>query len=157
MKKIQWKPLVISLLISLGTGAVSAYLTSDSMEQYTTLYKPPFAPPGWVFPLVWNLLFILMGVAAYRIYLSGAAERQQALKLYGIQLLVNACWSVIFFRFHAYLLAFAWLLLLWYLVWLTAKEFYTIDKTAGKLMIPYLIWLTFAGYLNLAIAVHYTF
>ena len=157
MKKIQRKPLLGSLLISLGTGAVSAFLASDSMEKYSSLYKPPLAPPGWAFPVVWNILFILMGVAAYIIYESDAPGKAQALKLYGVQLLVNAFWSVIFFRFDAYFLAFAWLLLLWYLVYLTIKQFKDINETAARLLIPYLVWLTFAGYLNLAIAVHYIF
>lgn len=155
MSKIQAKPLIVSLLISLGTGALGAILTRGSMEQYNNLYKPPFSPPGWVFPVVWTILFILMGIAAYLVYISDAPEKWVGLKLYFIQLLLNVGWSVIFFRLNAYQLAFAWLLLLWYIVFLTAKEFYKINPLAGKLMVPYLLWLTFAGYLNLAIALFY--
>lgn len=155
MGKIQWKPLMISLLISLGTGAVSAILSQNIMEKYEALYKPPLSPPGWVFPVVWTILYILMGIAAYLVYVSDTPESDQAIKLYAVQLVVNAGWSIIFFGFGIYLFAFAWLLLLWYLVFLTAKQFYDINPTAGKLMIPYIIWLTFAAYLNLAIAIHY--
>ena len=155
MSKLQIKPLLVSLSISLGAGALSALLTTDSMEKYRNLYKPPLSPPGWVFPVVWTVLFILMGIAAYYVYISNSPEKWVGLKLYFIQLLLNVGWSVIFFRLNAYQLAFAWLLLLWYMVFLTAKEFYKIDSKAGKLMIPYLIWLTFAAYLNLAIALHY--
>lgn len=155
MRKLQIKPLVISLLISLGTGGLSALLTADSMRQYENLYKPPLSPPGIVFPIVWTILFILMGIAAYFVYIAESSDRESALKLYFIQLILNLGWSIIFFSFRAYLLAFAWLLLLWYMVYLTTKEFYKIDKKAGILMIPYILWITFAAYLNLAIALHY--
>lgn len=132
-------------------------LTSNSMEKYNRLYQPPLAPPGWVFPVVWTVLFILMGIAAYLVYISDAADKKQALILYVIQLVVNAGWSLIFFGLNAYLVAFAWLLLLWYLVFMTLKQFWSINPWAGKLLVPYLVWLTFAGYLNLAIAIHYMF
>ncbi len=152
---IKLKPLFISLLISLGTGAISSLLTPIVSEQYQMLYKPPLAPPGWLFPIVWTILFILMGVAAYLVYISDAPNKDLALKLYLIQLVVNVGWSVLFFRLDAYLLAFTWLLLLFFLVYLTAKEFYKSNKVAGYLMIPYLIWLIYAGYINLAIAIYY--
>ena len=153
--KIKPKPLFISLLISLGTGAISALLTPNVSEQYQTLYQPPLAPPGWLFPIVWTILFILMGVAAYLVYMSDSPDKDTALRLYLIQLVVNVGWSVIFFRLNAYLLAFTWLLLLFFLVYLTTKEFYKINKTAGYLLIPYLLWIIYAGYINLAIAVYY--
>ncbi|MBR3762722.1 MAG: tryptophan-rich sensory protein [Lachnospiraceae bacterium] len=152
---IKPKPLFISLLISLGTGAISALLTPNVSEQYQTLYQPPLAPPGWLFPIVWTILFILMGVAAYLVYMSDSPDKDTALRLYLIQLVVNVGWSVIFFRLNAYLLAFTWLLLLFFLVYLTTKEFYKINKTAGYLLIPYLLWIIYAGYINLAIAVYY--
>lgn len=152
---IKPKPLFISLLISLGTGAISALLTPNVSEQYQTLYQPPLAPPGWLFPIVWTILFILMGVAAYLVYMSDSPDKDIALRLYLIQLAVNVGWSVIFFRLNAYLLAFTWLLLLFFLVYLTTKEFYKINKTAGYLLIPYLLWIIYAGYINLAIAVYY--
>ncbi len=154
-QNIKLKPLFISLLLSLGTGALSSLFTPDSRGQYSTLYKPPFAPPGWLFPVVWTILFILMGVAAYLVYVSDSPGKTEALKLYLVQLLVNFGWSIIFFRWNAYFLAFTWLLLLLYLVYLTTKEFYEIDKIAGILLIPYLVWLVYAGYINLSIALYY--
>ena len=97
---IKPKPLFISLLISLGTGALSALLTPNVSKQYQTLYKPPLAPPGWLFPIVWTILFILMGVAAYLVYISDSPDKNTALRLYLIQLVVNVGWSVIFFQLN---------------------------------------------------------
>lgn len=155
LPNIKPRPLFISLLLSLGTGALSSLFTADSREQYAALYKPPFAPPGWIFPIVWTILFILMGIAAYLVYVSDSPEKKDALTLYLIQLFVNFSWSIIFFGWNAYFLAFTWLLLLLYLVYLTTKEFYEINKLAGILLIPYLIWLVYAGYINLSIALYY--
>lgn len=161
LENVQWKPLLVSLGVSLGVEALSGLLTAGSMDTYAKLYKPPLAPPGWVFPVVWTILFVLMGISAYLVYVTArknnvpSSQVRSAYLWYGAQLVVNMGWSVIFFVFHAYLLAFAWLLLLWYLVFVTACKFYKISPLAGKLMIPYLLWLTFAAYLNLAIAIHY--
>ena len=135
------KPLLISLLISLGTGVIAGFLTFKSMEQYQEMYRPPLSPPGWV-----------MGIAAYRIYMKD--PKAEVLKLYLIQLAVNFLWPILFFNFGWQLFAVVWLLLLWYLVLVMIKEFAKIDEGAAKLMIPYLIWLTFASYLNIAIALH---
>lgn len=146
------KPLLISLLISLGTGAVAGFLTSGSMEKYQEMYRPPLSPPGWVFPVVWLILYALMGIAAYWIYRKD--PKAEALKLYLIQLAVNFIWPILFFNLEWYLISVIWLLLLWYLVFVMIKEFDRIDECAGKLMIPYLFWLTFAAYLNIAIALH---
>ena len=160
--QIQWKPLAVSLGISLGVEALSGLLTSGSMDIYEKIYKPPLAPPGWIFPVVWTVLFILMGISAYLVYVKAKQnsglwqQARSAFFWYAAQLVINMGWSLIFFVLHAYLLAFAWLLLLWYLVFVTAFKFYKISPLAGKLLIPYLVWLTFAAYLNLAIAVHYT-
>ena len=146
------KPLLISLLISLGTGVIAGFLTFTSMEQYQEMYHPPSSPPGWVFPVVWLILYTLMGIAAYRIYMKD--PKAEVLKLYLIQLAVNFLWPILFFNFGWQLFAAVWLLLLWYLVLVMIKEFAKIDEGAAKLMIPYLIWLTFASYLNIAIALH---
>lgn len=155
MKKINWKVLAVSLGITLGAGGLSGLLTAGSMGQYENMYQPPLAPPGWIFPIVWTILYILMAVAAYLVIQSGSPEKEQAIKLYLGQLLVNVLWPVLFFVMETYLPAFAWLILLWYLIWKTIQVFASIDKWAGYLMIPYLLWVTFAGYLNLAIALHY--
>lgn len=153
--KIQWKALILSLVISLGTGFVSSLLTPNIREDYAQLYRPPLAPPGWVFPVVWTVLFVLMGLAAYFVYVSDSDQKETAIKLYLIQLLFNLGWSVIFFRFGAYLPAFVWLIILWFLVFIMVKKFSEIDELAGKLVMPYLLWLTFAAYLNLSIALYY--
>ena len=145
-------PLLVSLLISLGTGVISGFLTFGSMAQYQEMYHPPFSPPGWVFPVVWLLLYTLMGIASYRIYLKN--PKAEALKLYLIQLAVNFFWPVFFFNLGWQLFAAVWLLVLWYLVFVMIKEFARIDEGAARLMIPYLVWLTFAAYLNIVIALH---
>ncbi len=153
---INWKALIISLALSLGTGVVSSLLSGGGMQMYQNMYQPPLAPPGWLFPIVWTILYVLMGIAAYLIYeepVSG--DRRLALLLYGVQLFFNGVWSLIFFGAQAYFLAFAWLVLLWFFIYLTAKQFLQLNKTAGILMMPYLLWVTFAGYLNLAIAIYY--
>lgn len=145
-------PLLVSLLISLGTGVIAGFLTFGSMAQYQEMYHPPLAPPGWVFPVVWLLLYTLMGIASYRIYLKN--PKAEALKLYLIQLVVNFFWPVFFFNLGWQLFAAVWLLVLWYLVFVMIKEFARIDEGAARLMIPYLVWLTFAAYLNIVIALH---
>ena len=145
-------PLLVSLLISLGTGVIAGFLTFGSMAQYQEMYHPPLAPPGWVFPVVWLFLYTLMGIASYRIYLKN--PKAEALKLYLIQLAVNFFWPVFFFNLGWQLFAAVWLLVLWYLVFVMIKEFARIDEGAARLMIPYLVWLTFAAYLNIVIALH---
>lgn len=145
-------PLLVSLLISLGTGVIAGFLTFGSMAQYQEMYHPLLAPPGWVFPVVWLLLYTLMGIASYRIYLKN--PKAEVLKLYLIQLAVNFFWPVFFFNLGWQLFAAVWLLVLWYLVFVMIKEFARIDEGAARLMIPYLVWLTFAAYLNIVIALH---
>ena len=144
--------LLVSLLISLGTGVIAGFLTFGSMAQYQEMYHPPLAPPGWVFPVVWLFLYTLLGIASYRIYLKN--PKAEALKLYLIQLAVNFFWPVFFFNLGWQLFAAVWLLVLWYLVFVMIKEFARIDAGAARLMIPYLVWLTFAAYLNIVIALH---
>lgn len=152
--KIDWRSLIVSIGIALGVGVLSSFLAPSISGQYETIYKPALAPPGWLFPIVWTVLYILMGIAAYIIYESPDGEaRRSALLYYGAQLVVNLIWPVIFFRCEAYVTAFFWLLLLWYLVFITFRKFTEINQLAGNLLIPYLVWLTFAGYLNLAIAI----
>lgn len=152
---INIKTLAVSIAISLGAGLLSAFLTGGSMRQYADMYQPPLAPPGWVFPIVWTILYILMGIAAWRVFESQGADRRLAISLYGNQLLLNIVWPLLFFNLQIYFFAFAWLLLLWLMIYLTMRQFAMLDQKAGILLIPYLVWVTFAGYLNLAIAIHY--
>lgn len=151
--KIQWKTLLICLAIPLAVGGVSAWVTMGAMEDFAALNQPPLSPPGWLFPVVWTILFLLMGLASYLI-VTGSGHRSQthsALTVYGIQLAVNFFWSLIFFNWQAYLFAFIWLLLLWALIFVTIRRFAAIRPLAGWLLVPYLLWVTFAGYLNLGI------
>ncbi len=148
--KIQWKRLILCIAIPLAVGGISALLTSSGMETFQALSKPPLSPPGWLFPVVWTLLYILMGIASYLVLASGKPSRS-ALTFYGLQLLFNFFWSIIFFNLERYLFAFVWLIALWILIFITTVLFYKISKPAGYLMIPYLLWVAFAGYLNLFI------
>ncbi len=142
------KPLIVSLLISLGVGGLSALLTREGMKAYDLAIQPPLSPPDWVFGVVWTILYALMGIAAYRIWLTGSGERSGALGLYAAQLLFNFVWSLIFFNARRYGFALLWLAVLWLLILLTVIRFSRLDRTAGRLMIPYLVWVTFALYLN---------
>lgn len=148
---IQWKKLFVCIAIPLVVGGLSAALTKDSMELYETVQKPALTPPGWIFPVVWTILFVLMGIASYLI-LTTEKSKDTALRVYGLQLAVNFFWSILFFNLQQYQLSFFWLLLLWLLVFITTVLFYQISKPAGYLMLPYLLWVTFAGYLNFSIS-----
>ncbi len=147
-RSIQWKPLLISLLISLGIGGISGLIIRGQTGVYQSLNLPPLSPPSWLFPIAWTILYILMGIAAYLVYLSDPKCRKPALIIYAVQLVVNFIWSPIFFNLHAYLLAFIWLVVLWLLLVATIKLFYQCNKAAGWLLVPYLAWITFAGYLS---------
>lgn len=151
--KINGKALVIGIAIPLATGGLSALLTGGGMARFAQVNKPPLSPPGWLFPVVWTILYILMGIAAYLVYVADedAESKAKALSVYGYQLVVNFLWPVFFFDFGWYLFSFFWLLLLWVLVVQTIRLFSQISETAGYLLIPYLIWLSFAAYLNLGI------
>lgn len=153
MPKIQWKKLIICLLIPLAVGGLSALLTMDAMASFSSLDQPPLSPPAWLFPVVWTILYLLMGLASYLVAVSGARRSQTnaALTVYALQLAVNFLWSPIFFNWQAFLLAFLWLILLWILIFVTLRRFAAISPIAGWLLVPYLIWVTFAGYLNLGI------
>lgn len=148
------KKFIVCVAIPLLVGAVSGFLSQNSKEVFATLTKPPLSPPSYVFPIVWTILFVLMGIASYLVLTSGAEEEevQSALQVYGLQLVVNFFWSIFFFRFGWYAFSFAWLVLLWFLILRTIKAFYPISKISAYLLMPYLAWVSFAGYLNLAIA-----
>lgn len=145
--------LIISVLLAEGIGFLSGFLSMPSSSTYETFNKPSFSPPGWVFPIVWTVLFFLMAVSAYRIWMKGKSgdDVKKALVLYGIQLFFNFLWSIVFFRFRLYAIAFLELLLLLVFILLTCFEFYKIDKLAAYLMVPYVAWVSFAGVLNFTI------
>ena len=151
LKKL--KPYIISVIIALAVGGLSALLTKNNMSIFEKINMPPLSPPSVVFPIVWAVLYILMGISSAIIYKNGTdrEEVQSALKVYALQLAVNFFWSLIFFNMQAYLFALIWLVLLWVLVIVMIVKFKKISPAAAWLQIPYLLWITFAGYLSLMI------
>lgn len=145
------KPYLISVVIPLAVGAVAGVLTKDSFAQYRQLSMPPLSPPAWLFPVVWTILYVLMGLSSARISLSADDGRSAALRLYGWQLAVNFCWPLLFFRWQLRLLALFWLALLVVLIVIMLKRFAAIDKWAAYMEVPYLLWSLFALYLNAAV------
>lgn len=147
---VNLKTLATAAVIPLAVGAVSGWITRDSMDTYGQLVRPPLSPPGWVFPAVWTVLFLFMGIASYLVYAADAPQQSitRALSLYALQLAVNFVWPILFFRFEWYFVSFLWLVLLWVLIFGTIVLFYQISKPAAWLLVPYLLWVTFAGYLN---------
>lgn len=152
MKK-STRNLIICIAIPLVVGGLSALLTKDSMIMFQYIKKPPLSPPAWLFPIVWTVLYVLMGLASYLVFSSKKPKKQvdTALIFYAVQLVFNFFWSLIFFNRGNYLFALIWILALWVLIIITAIKFYNIDKRAGFLMLPYFLWVTFAAYLNYAI------
>lgn len=147
-----WKPYVFFIALSEAVGALAGFLTRNGMAAYELLEKPPLTPPDIVFPIVWGILYALMGIGAARIYLAPPSDdRTYSLKLFYLQLAANFLWSLIFFNLQAFGFAFFWLLFLWLLIFLMIRSFAKVDKIAARLQIPYLIWVTFAGYLNLMV------
>ncbi len=151
--KIKKSVLVICIAIPLIVGVAAALLSGGGMEAFATLNKPPLSPPAWLFLVAWTILYTLMGISSYLVLSSDASETQiqSAMNIYALQLLVNFLWPTFFFNFQWYLFSFFWLVLLWMLVLLMIWKFKDISKVAAYLNIPYLLWLTFAGYLNFSI------
>ena len=151
--KIKWKPLLLALALPLAVGGFSAFLTRDGMRAFASLRQPPLSPPAWLFPVVWTLLYLSMGLASYLVWVSGVSDRRRdrALTVYGLSLAASFLWPILFFTVQAWLAAFLLLLLLWALVGIAALLFGAITPRAGKLLLPYLAWLTFAAYLNLGV------
>ena len=153
MKKETWKTYALWIGLSVGVGALSGWLTREGSRIFSeAVSQPPLSPPAWVFPVVWTILYTLMGISAARISLAPQSrERSTGLNLFVAQLIVNFFWSLIFFNAQAYGLAFFWLLLLWGLVLAMILTFHQVDPLAAKLQIPYLLWLTFAAYLSFGV------
>ena len=144
----------VSIAIPLLVGGLSALLTMGNMRLYGEIIQPPLAPPPIIFPIVWTVLYVLMGVSAAMIYNDRRvekSERTSALMPYAASLFVNFFWSILFFNFRAFLPAFIWLILLEFLIIITIISYRKINTGAAYLQIPYAIWVAFAGYLNIAI------
>lgn len=153
MEKRGWRPAVVSILIAELVGQVGHLLAGNIGSGYAALIKPALAPPGWLFVPVWIVLYALMGYAAYRIWVSDSSKKRGAMALYTAGLLLNIIWPLIFFRLEALWPAAVLLIVLLVLTVLTAQKFSNIDRVAGRLLIPYLIWLLYAAYLNIGFAI----
>lgn len=148
------KPYIIAVLLTLAVGGLASLLTSSNTDVYNNLNRPALAPPPILFPIVWSVLYILMGIGAGHVYaLRNSAPKSVScgIKLYIIQLVMNFLWTIIFFNTQAFLFAFIWLALLWILIILMIFKFKEVSPAAAYLQIPYILWVTFAGYLNFMI------
>lgn len=144
--------LICSLLIPLLVGCFSALLTMDDMKAYETLRRPPLAPPGWLFPIVWGVLYVLMGLASYFVMTTHTSVLGKwiAMSFYYTQLLMNFFWPILFFTYSRYTLSLVWLFVMWVLIFVCMLKFFRIRKIAGVFMGVLLTWTTFATYLNFA-------
>lgn len=151
--KRKYTPYIFFVGITEAVGALSGYLSRDAMMLYRdTATKPPLSPPGWVFPVIWGLLYALLGIGAAMVWRSPPSRvRSRGLNLYVAQLVLNFFWSLIFFNTQAFGFAFFWLLLLLVLVVAMTLTFSRFRPLAAILQGPYLLWLTFAAYLNLGV------
>lgn len=153
MKKSNWKTYVFWIALAEGVGLLSGLLSRSATASFgETALQPPLSPPAILFPIVWTILYALMGISAARISLAPTSpQRSRGLNLFIAQLIVNFFWSLIFFNAGAYGFSLLWLLLLWVLVLWMILTFRKVDLLAALLQIPYLLWLTFAAYLNYSI------
>ena len=148
---IKWKSLLINIAIPLAIGGISSLIVNNGFDNYSAVTKPSLSPPPWIFPVVWTILYILMGVSTYLIYVKDKNLNRNAFTIYAVQLALNFLWPIFFFGFDAYLLSFIILVLLLVFVVAMIINFYRENKLAGLLQIPYLIWLLFAAYLNFSV------
>ena len=153
MRKQTWKTYAFWILLSEAVGALAGFLTREGTRLYSeAMEKPPLSPPAIVFPIVWVILYALMGIGAARVSLAHRSRmRSSALTLFGAQLAVNFFWSILFFNFRLFGFSFVWLIALWILILVTILQYRKISPTAAYLQIPYAVWVAFAGYLNAGI------
>ncbi|PJC45221.1 TspO protein [Candidatus Pacearchaeota archaeon CG_4_9_14_0_2_um_filter_30_8] len=152
---MKWVKLIFAILISQLAGIIGSLFTITSTNSwYTTIIKPSFNPPNWIFGPVWTLLYLLMGISLYLILTTKKSKnRKIGLYLFFTQLVLNTLWSILFFGLHSPLAAFIEIILLWISILLTIKYFYKVNKKASYLLIPYILWVTFAAILNLSIVI----
>lgn len=153
MKKPAWKTYVLWILFAEAVGGLSGWLTREGTKIYNaTIEQPLFSPPSIVFPIVWGILFALMGIGAARVYLAPASNaRSRSLLLFLVQLTFNFFWSIIFFNLQRFGFAFLWLVVLWGLILWMILSFRKVDSLAAWLQVPYFLWVTFAAYLNFGV------
>ena len=149
---INFKRLIIAIVIPLAVGGISSLIVNGGFKTYSeSVTKPPLSPSDWIFPVVWTVLYILMGISSYLVFEKDKSEAKQPLALYAIQLAMNFMWPIFFFLLNAYLFSFIWLTVLWAPVIAMTVIFYRVSRLAGLLQIPYILWLAFAAYLNLSV------
>lgn len=148
--KIKWKKFIIITLVTFLVGSFFSLFTMNNMDTFKELSKP-INVPGIVFPIVWSILYLLMSISYYNVSESNDKNKDEAKMFYIVQLIINSLWSLIFFGFEAYLLSFIWIIILLIAVIVMIINFYKVNKTAAYLQIPYVLWILFAGYLNLGI------
>ena len=153
MKQHTWKRCALWVLFTEAVGGLSGFLTRRGMEVYKAeVLKPPLSPPNIVFPIVWTILFALMGIGAARVAQAPASgERSRSLTLFFVQLAFNFLWTILFFNLQSFGFAFLWLAALWGLILWMIRTFCRVDRTAALMQVPYLLWTAFAGYLNLGV------
>jgi tryptophan-rich sensory protein len=153
MNKQAWKPYLFWILFTEAVGGLAGLLTREATEIYTsTIVKPPLSPPAIVFPIVWAILYALMGIGAARVWLAPLSPaRTRSIRLFLLQLGFNFFWSILFFNFQAFGFAFFWLAVLWILIVRMTLSFYEVDRLASWLQLPYLLWVLFAAYLNFGV------
>lgn len=151
--KANWKTYVYWIGLAEGVGALAGFLTMDATKAFSeTVNQPPFSPPMILFPIVWGILYLLMGIGAARVSITlPSKDRSIALNVFVLQLAVNFIWSLVFFNLQTYGLAFGILLVLWVLIVVMIFAFHSVDPAAAWLQVPYLLWVTFAVYLNLGV------
>ncbi len=155
-----WR-IALAIAVPLGGGLIISLFTRDAMSKFGSFNQPPLAPPAWLFPVAWTILYVLMGLASYFIWKKGYDSKKvadksasrTALIIYGIQLGFNFVWTPFFFSLGWYWFAFAWLLIMWALVVVLMVKAYKISRPAFWMLLPYIIWCTFAAYLNCGIAI----
>ena len=154
MNKTHWPKLILALIVPQCAGFIGSIFTRESVATwYQGLVKPTFSPPGWIFAPVWISLYFLMGLAFYFVLVSigDNAKRRTAVVLFCVQLAVNTAWSYLFFGLHSPFWAFIDIIVLWAMITFLIRVFWGIDRLAGAMLVPYWLWVSFAGLLNYGI------
>lgn len=149
--KINYKKLILFIVVTFVVGGLFSFFIPDMKDYYMTLNRPPLSPSGIVFPIAWSILYFLMAISLYIVSETKSLDIEKSYLIYIAQLIVNSLWTLLFFGLKLRLFSFIWIILLIILVIIMIKNFYDKNKLAGLLQIPYLLWLIFAGYLNLMI------
>lgn len=153
MNQSKIKTYLLWILLAEAVGGLAGWLIREDVKIYTdSIAQPPLSPPALVFPVAWTILYALMGIGAARVALApDSPERSRGLQIFGLQLGINFLWSILFFKFQLFGFSLLWLIALWGAILWMITAFSRVDKAAARLQIPYLVWVAFAGYLNLGV------